>query len=188
MVGKDGAATLIDFGVPRHHSVPISSRRARARNPGYQAPELLMTDMLLPNATGRRIRRWTRSPWVHALLPVHRARAAWRGERRGGDDGDDCGARTKTKNRAMGADARGRSHGRRRRLQRQRRGRNASLGRKPKPIAARRRGRAELRRQARRRCRAGSALLRARERGGAPDDRRELDVDWKCCVHSGAAR
>ena len=45
LVGKDGAATLIDFGVARHHSVPDQFPAARYGTPGYQAPELLMTDM-----------------------------------------------------------------------------------------------------------------------------------------------
>ena len=45
LVGKDGAATLIDFGVARHVSVPDQFPAARYGTPGYQAPELLMTDM-----------------------------------------------------------------------------------------------------------------------------------------------
>ncbi|ACO69670.1 predicted protein, partial [Micromonas commoda] len=45
LVGKDGVATLIDFGVARHVSVPDQFPAARYGTPGYQAPELLMTDM-----------------------------------------------------------------------------------------------------------------------------------------------
>ena len=38
-------ATLIDFGVARHKSVPDTEPASRYGTPGYQAPELLMTDM-----------------------------------------------------------------------------------------------------------------------------------------------
>jgi len=38
-------ATLIDFGVAKHASVPDQFPAARYGTPGYQAPELLMTDM-----------------------------------------------------------------------------------------------------------------------------------------------
>ena len=40
-----GEATLIDFGVAKHASVPDQFPAARYGTPGYQAPELLMTDM-----------------------------------------------------------------------------------------------------------------------------------------------
>ena len=40
-----GEATLIDFGVAKHASVPDQFLAARYGSPGYQAPELLMTDM-----------------------------------------------------------------------------------------------------------------------------------------------
>ena len=40
-----GEATLIDFGVAKHASVPDQFPAARYGTPWYQAPELLMTDM-----------------------------------------------------------------------------------------------------------------------------------------------
>ena len=40
-----GEATLIDFGVAKHASVLDQFPAARYGTPGYQAPELLMTDM-----------------------------------------------------------------------------------------------------------------------------------------------
>ena len=40
-----GDATLIAFGVAKHASVPDQFPAARYGMPGYQAPELLMTDM-----------------------------------------------------------------------------------------------------------------------------------------------
>ena len=36
---------MIDFGVAKHASVPDQFPAARYGTPGYQAPELLMTDM-----------------------------------------------------------------------------------------------------------------------------------------------
>ena len=45
LVQNDGAATLIDFGVARHASVEDPHPASRYGTPGYQAPELLMSDM-----------------------------------------------------------------------------------------------------------------------------------------------
>jgi serine/threonine protein kinase len=45
LVGENGVATLIDFGVARHASVADTLPPDRYGTPGYQAPEVLLSDM-----------------------------------------------------------------------------------------------------------------------------------------------
>ena len=89
-------ATLIDFGVAKHASVPDQFPAARYGTPGYQAPELLMTDMRAAErdqklyqkvdtfAMGKFIFIFVRAVGlmtlclfnrVYAVLPVRRSRA-----------------------------------------------------------------------------------------------------------------
>ena len=89
---------MIDFGVAKHASVPDQFPAARYGTPGYQAPELLMTDMRAAErdqklyqkvdtfAMGKFIFIFVRSIGliglmtclcnrVYAVLPVRRSRA-----------------------------------------------------------------------------------------------------------------
>ena len=104
LVGKDGAATLIDFGVARHVSVPDQFPAARYGTPGYQAPELLMTDMRAAERDVRLYQKVDAFAMGCTLFFLCTGRELYgAGSGSGGTDGDDCGARTKTKNRAMRA-------------------------------------------------------------------------------------
>ena len=93
-------ATLIDFGVARHVSVPDTEPASRYGTPGYQAPELLMTDM----------RRAEKNHELYAKVDVFALGCTLFflcvgkelfGATPGDDGADEFGARTKTKARAQ---------------------------------------------------------------------------------------
>ena len=169
-MGKDGAATLIDFGVARHVSVPDQFPAARYGTPGYQAPELLMTDMRAAERDQglyQKVDAFAMGCTLFFLCTGRQTSTA------PGASGVPTGIRlrlprTKTKNRPACADARGRSHGRRRRLRRQRR---ASRDHRVSPVAQTRRlipanisrRHAGASAPRRRRCRPRSAACCARE-------------------------
>ena len=92
-------ATLIDFGVARHASVVDTEPASRYGTPGYQAPELLMSDM---SAAERDVDLYAKVD-IFALgctlffLCVGKELFG----ATPGDDGAEFGARTKTKARAQ---------------------------------------------------------------------------------------
>lgn len=186
LVGKDGAATLIDFGVARHVSVPDQFPAARYGTPGYQAPELLMTDMRAAERDQGLYQKVDAFAMGCTLFFLCTGRELYgAGSGAGGTDGThDCGARTKTKNRAMRAQTlvdgamdggdgfgandvdsvRGLAGTNAPAYARSPDGEDAlSFGAKAAALSP-----------------ALGGLLRARANAAAlEDDRRELDVDWK---------
>ena len=182
LVGKDGAATLIDFGVARHHSVPDQFPAARYGTPGYQAPELLMTDMRAAERDWKTYQKVDAFAMGCTLFFLCTGRELYgAGSGAGGDDGDDCGARTKTKNRAMraqtlvdgamdGGDGFGANGVDGTRASAENRNQSPPDGEDALSFGA----------KAAALSPALGGLLRARASAAAvEDDRRELDVDWK---------
>ena len=100
--GKGGAATLIDFGVARHESVIDAHPAARYGTPGYQAPELLMTDMAAAENDLELYQKVDMFALGCTMFFLCTGRELYGA---GGEDGSDLGARTKTKERARAAQA-----------------------------------------------------------------------------------
>ena len=93
-------ATLIDFGVARHTSVPDTEPASRYGTPGYQAPELLMTDMRLAEENHELYAKVDVFALGCTLFFLCVGKELF-GATPGDDGADEFGARTKTKARAQ---------------------------------------------------------------------------------------
>jgi serine/threonine protein kinase len=93
-------ATLIDFGVARHKSVPDTEPASRYGTPGYQAPELLMTDMRLAEENHELYAKVDVFALGCTLFFLCVGKELF-GATPGDDGADEFGARTKTKARAQ---------------------------------------------------------------------------------------